>query len=105
MAIEDEVLKRLLDRDAFAKDDKAEGIAKRGVDKGYATLTPAQRLVVDPYMTIPCDGVEEPSGDKNDCPVQMQDQELVTAIDDEGYYEALLCTDCRAVYFDCYESR
>lgn len=98
MAIEDEVLERLLDRNVFAKNTKAEGIAKRGVDKGYATLTPAQRAVVDPYMTIACDGVENPGGYKNDCPVQLQDQELVTAIDDEGYYEGLLCSACREEY-------
>ena len=103
MAIEDEVLKRLLEKGVFDNDDKAEGIAKRGADKGYATLTAAQRYVVDPYMIIPCDGVENLGGHHNDCSVQMQGQELVTALDDEGYYEGLLCTDCRSEHFEMYE--
>ncbi|QDY44489.1 hypothetical protein [Candidatus Pantoea soli] len=103
MATEDEVLKKLRERDAFAENDKADGIAQRGIDKGYATLSPAQQHVLEPYMSLPCDGVEDPGGHPNDCSKQLQGAELLQALDDEGYYDALLCEDCRSDYYDWYE--
>lgn len=103
MAIEDEVLKKLRERDAFAENDKADGIAQRGIDKGYATLSPAQQHVLKPYMSISCDGVEDPGGYHNECDKQLEGRELLQALDDEGYYDALLCDDCRSDYHNWYE--
>lgn len=103
MAIEDEVLQRLLARDAFEGLNPAEGIARRGRDMGYSSLSDAQKRVINPHMTLPCEGVEDPGGHHNECTKQLVGAELVQAIDDEGYYDALLCEDCRTDYFDWYE--
>lgn len=103
MAIEDVVLQRLLDRDVFEGKDPADGIARRGRDVGYNNLSDAQKRVINPLMTLPCDGVFNPADEHNECTTQLVDAELVQAIDNEGYYEGLLCNDCRAVYHDLYE--
>ncbi|HGE7088529.1 TPA: hypothetical protein ACGB3K_005271 [Klebsiella aerogenes] len=103
MAIEDEVLAALLARGVFEGRGAAEGIARSGLDRGYAALSQAQRNVIDPFMTLPCEGVENPGGYHNECNHTLSGNELITAIDDEGYYDALLCTDCRADHFEWYE--
>ncbi|PVY86597.1 hypothetical protein [Pantoea ananatis] len=103
MAIEDEVLKRLFERGVFEGKNPADGIARRGIDKGYSTLSNAQKGVIDPLMVLPCDGVEDRGGHHNECTNQLVDAELVQAIDDEGYYEGLLCPDCRTNHFEWYE--
>lgn len=103
MAIEDEVLRRLLDRGVFEGKEPANGIARKGRDINYDNLSDAQKRVINPLMTLPCDGVTNPGGHHNECATQLVDAELVQAIDDEGYYEGLLCNDCRAEYFDLYE--
>ncbi|MHC3774480.1 hypothetical protein ACYDMD_19950 [Pantoea agglomerans] len=103
MTIEDEVLKKLRERDSFAENGKADGIAQRGIDKGYATLSLPQQHVLEPYMSIPCDGVEDPGGYHNECIKQLEGGELLQALDDEGYYDALLCDDCRSDYHNWYE--
>ena len=103
MAVEDDVLQRLLDRDVFVDKDPAEGIAKRGRDVGYHNLSDARKRVINPLMTLPCDGVENPGGHHNECTKQLVDAELVQAIDDEGYYDALLCDDCRSDYYEWHE--
>lgn len=96
MAIEDDVLRALFDRDHFAdRGGPVEGIARRGLDNTYASLSQLQRNVIDPHMWLPCDGVENPGGHHNECTNQLTGEVLVTAVDDEGYYDALLCTDCR----------
>lgn len=103
MAIEDEVLKRLFERNIFHGKEPAEGIAKRGIDIKYANLSEAQKRVINPLMSLPCDGVEDPGGYHNECQAQMVDAELVQALDDEGYYDSLLCSDCRRQNFEYYE--
>ncbi|PQL08968.1 hypothetical protein [Pantoea ananatis] len=104
MAIEDEVLKRLFERGVFEGKHPAQGISSYGIDHGYESLTEAQKSVINPLMTLPCDGVEDPGGYHNECTNQLADAELVQAIDDEGYYDGLLCPDCRSNHFDWYES-
>lgn len=54
-------------------------------------------------MSIPCDGVEDPGGYHNECIKQLEGGELLQALDDEGYYDALLCDDCRSDYHNWYE--
>ncbi|CNF49088.1 hypothetical protein [Yersinia mollaretii] len=103
MAVDDEVLAALLERDVFEGKGAAEGIARSGRDRGYAALSQAQKNVIDPLMTLPCDGVEDPGGHHNECTHILADNELLTAIGSEGYYDALLCTDCRADYYEWYE--
>ncbi|HGM4725021.1 TPA: hypothetical protein ACKPZ3_003378 [Serratia marcescens] len=103
MEIEDQLLVHLRDRNVFVGKGAAAGIAQLGIDQGYASLSEGQRSVLEPYMTLPCDGVEDPGGHHNECATQLFDDELLTALSDEGYYEALLCAECRTNHFEWYE--
>lgn len=95
MAIEDEILALQLKQDVFHNEDsKVSGIAKLAVTKGYETLSPAQQSVVRPFLTQPCEGVEDPGGYHNNCKVQLTDEALKEAYQLRGL-GSLLCENCR----------
>ncbi|EKN4936369.1 TPA: hypothetical protein SJ155_000908 [Yersinia enterocolitica] len=95
MAIEDEILAIQLKNDTFYNEDgKVSGIANLAVDKGFNTLSAAQKRVLTPFLTHPCDGVTNPGGHHNDCEVILTDEALRDAYDSKPYYDALLCENC-----------
>lgn len=96
MAYEEEILSEQLKADAFYNEDgKVSGIAKLAVDKGWDNLTPAQKRVLNPFLSKPCEGVTDPGGYHNDCKVVLTDAELKDAYDEYYQHEALLCQNCR----------
>jgi hypothetical protein len=96
MAIEDEILAHQLKHDIFhSEDDRVSGIAKLAVDKGFDTLTPRQKGVVNPFLTQPCEGVTDPGGYHNGCAVQLSGAELLEAYEEQSAFDSLRCENCR----------
>ncbi|EMH2329679.1 hypothetical protein RRR72_001360 [Citrobacter freundii] len=89
----------LLNHDVLRdEEDKVIGITRAAVDKGYDTLSPAQKNVLTPFLTRRCDGVIDPGDHHNDCNEILSGDELADAYEQEDYYEAILCTHCRELY-------
>ncbi|WP_343463490.1 hypothetical protein [Pantoea sp.] len=89
------LLKTMLDHDVFVMEDKkVPGIAQLAVDKGYDTLSAAQKHVLSPFMSHGCDGVENPGGHHNDCENVLTGSELESAYENRNYYDAMLCPQC-----------
>ncbi|POP42342.1 hypothetical protein CHU32_03655 [Superficieibacter electus] len=98
------LLQTLLDHDVFAEEEQmVSGIARNAIDNGYNSLSGPQKRVLEPFMSQTCDGVEDPGGYHNDCRRVMTDDELQTAYENQGYYDALLCSDCINEY-ESYEA-
>jgi len=76
------------------EEDKVRGIAQRAVDNGYDNLSPLQKNVLAPLLTRACDGVTNPGDHHNDCQAVLEGAALVSALESEAYYEAVLCEDC-----------
>lgn len=93
MAVEDDILEIQLKNDTFhGEDGKVSGIAKLAVDKGFDTLSVAQKKVLQPFLTQPCEGVTDPGGFHNGCEVQLSGAELLDAYED---FDSLRCERCR----------
>lgn len=89
------LLQTMLDHDIFANtDDMVSGIARRGVDLGYDSLSAAQKHVLTPFMSHSCDGVENPGGHHNDCDTNLSGDDLESAYENQNYYDAILCPNC-----------
>ena len=95
MSVEQKVLDILLKNGSLDEEDqKVRGIAQLAVDNGYDHLSALQRKVVQPFLSRPCDGVENPGGYHNECTVTLEGKALVEALSNEAYYDAALCQDC-----------
>ncbi|NKI46419.1 hypothetical protein HFV06_08780 [Pseudomonas fluorescens] len=95
MSEEVKVLAQLLKNGSFDNEDaKVGGIAQLALDKGYDHLTEPQKSVLKSYLTKHCEGVTNPGGHHNECLVVLDGAELATAIENEGYYGAILCENC-----------
>lgn len=89
------LLATMIEHDVFANEEqKVPGIAQLAIDEGYEKLTPAQKRVLEPFMSHSCDGVENPGGHHNDCDNTLVDDELENAYENQGYYGAMLCSGC-----------
>lgn len=96
MTIERDVLEALINHDLLQSDDaKVLGIARLAVDTDFDQLSAKQQYVLRPFMTVECDGVENPGGHHNNCQSRIEGQELLGAIASYGYYDAMLCESCR----------
>jgi len=95
MAFEEEILRQQLEQDVFHNEDsKVSGIAKLAVDKGFASLTPAQKSVLRRFLSQPCEGVTDPAGYHNNCKVVLTEKELSDAYDAHFEHGSLLCQNC-----------
>ena len=95
MSVEQQVLEVLIKNVSLDDEDqKVRGIAQLAVDKGYEQLSALQQKVVQPFLSRPCDGVENPGGYHNECAVTLEGKALVEALNNEAYYDAALCEDC-----------
>ena len=92
------LLKTLMEHDAFhSAQPKVSGIAQRGIDFGFDSLSDAQKRVLSPYTTMTCTGSVDPGGHHNKCDVQLSGQDLTDAIElsDDGL-DGVQCESCRA---------
>lgn len=96
MAYEEEILSEQLKIDEFHNEDsKVSGIAKLAVDKGWDNLSPAQKSVLRPFLSKPCEGVRDPAGVHNECEAILTEAELKDAYDELYQYDSLLCQNCQ----------
>ena len=97
MCIENQILASLLKRDFFSgkEPDFAEGLARRAVEHGYKSLSPAQKDVLDPFLNQICSGCKDPGGYNNGCEAELYGAELKDAIDYCDDVECLQCESCR----------
>lgn len=95
MSDEQKVLGALLRNGSLDNEEvKVKGIARLAVDKGYDHLTPLQKDVIVPFLTRDCDGVNNPGGHHNDCQVELEGAALAAALENEAYYDGVLCENC-----------
>lgn len=95
MSEETEVLEELLKNGEFDQlDNKVSGIAKLAIDKGFNTLSAAQKAVLEPHLQRECEGVEDPGGHHNECQAVLEGKELAKALERAGYYGCVLCENC-----------
>ncbi len=96
MGIEENLLETLLKHDAFHNEDsKVAGIAKLAVDRGFSTLSPAQKSVLTPFMSHACEGYTDPGEHHNDCNKVLEGAELIEAYDHIWEHDGIVCEDCR----------
>lgn len=97
MAIEEKILAEQLSQHAFDEmESKVSGIAERAVKEGWETLSPAQKRVLTPHLSNPCEGYTDPGGHRNECHVVLQDDSLLEAWNNNPQYDSLLCESCRS---------
>lgn len=97
MGIEEKILKTSLEHCVFeaAEVDFAEGLAQLAVDKGYHSLSPKQKAVLDPYLSISCSGVTDPGGHHNGCDTLLEGEALIEAYELSEDNQSLVCESCR----------
>ena len=71
-----------------------EGIAKLAVDKGFNTLSPAQKSVMNNYLSQRCSGVTDPGGHHNECSAILSDEALLQAYERCDDTDSLVCESC-----------
>lgn len=96
MTVESEILEIQLKNDTFYHEDsKVSGIAKLAVDKGYETLSSAQKAVLAPFLIQTCEGVTDPGDHHNGCSAELTGQALLDAYEGQIQHDSLLCGHCR----------
>lgn len=95
MAIEEEILCYQLKYDVYNQDTKITGIAKQAIAKGLDSLSSAQKYVINPYLSQPCEGITDPGGNHNDCHTVLVGKELRDAYADSFGTGPLVCERCR----------
>ncbi|MGE8294509.1 MAG: hypothetical protein ACN6PH_03085 [Pseudomonas sp.] len=96
MAVEEKVLEALLKNGTMDEEEqKVRGIAQLAVDRGFDALSAAQQRVLEPFLSTPCSGVEDPGGYHNECPRDLEGEDLVEAIEQSVFYGSVLCENCR----------
>ncbi|MFC0227422.1 hypothetical protein [Serratia aquatilis] len=96
MGDEEKLLATLIGNDTFHNEEaKVSGIAQRAIDKGFSSLSAAQKKVLEPFMSHECDGYTDPGGFHHDCPNTLEGSELSEAYEEFSEHEAILCESCR----------
>mgnify|MGYP005861348325 CR=1 FL=1 len=98
MGIEEGILEYQLSHGVFENASFAgtEGIAKLAVEKGFNTLSPKQKAILEPYLTVSCSGYTDPGGNFNACSVELQGQELLDAYQQSDDAESIICDSCNS---------
>lgn len=96
MAIEEQILKCQLERDVFynATFSGARGIAERAVSNGFNSLSPKQKVILEPYLSKTCSGAVDPGGNRNNCSTELNGETLLDAYNRADDVENLVCDDC-----------
>lgn len=96
MGVIEKILAKQLEMDVFhTEDSKVPGIAKLAVDRGFDALSPAQKRVLEPFLSKQCSGQTDPGGYSNDCNAVLEGAALLDAYDDCDDSESLQCESCR----------
>ena len=93
----EQILDYLLEHEVLDNEEKkVSGIAKLAVDKGYDTLSHAQKAVIAPWLTANCSGSIDPGGHHNGCSVELTEDDLLEALYLAEDYESIQCESCRS---------
>lgn len=91
------ILAKQLEMDVFHNEDsKVAGIAKLAVDKGFNTLSPSQKGVLEPFLTHSCSGNTDPGDHHNNCERELEGSALL-----EAY---VYCDDPESLQCECNRS-
>ncbi|PMR67100.1 hypothetical protein [Halomonas heilongjiangensis] len=98
MGIEEKIFETQLENGVFdaAEVDFAEGLARLAVDKGYDSLSPKQKAVLEPYLSAYCSGVTDPGGHHNECDALLEGEDLLEAYQLSEDSQSLMCESCRS---------
>jgi len=98
MGIKENIFATQLENDVFdaADVDFAEGLARLAVDKGFDSLSPRQKAVLEPYLSVHCSGVTDPGGHHNECEALLEGEELLEAYQLSEDSQSLMCENCRS---------
>lgn len=97
MGIEENIFREQLNRGIFdnAKVDFAKGLAQLAVDKGYGSLSPKQKTILQPYLSMQCVGFTDPGDHHNKCQAILEGNDLLEAYQLSYGSELLMCDSCR----------
>ena len=73
-----------------------EGIAKLAVSKGFDSLSPKQKAVLTPYLSVTCSGITDPGDHHNDCSFELTGTDLLEAYQRADDTECLVCESCNS---------
>jgi hypothetical protein len=73
-----------------------EGIAKLAVAESISTLSPKQKAVLEPYLSMTCSGITNPGGHHNKCEVELVGETLLEAYECSDDTESLICESCNS---------
>lgn len=98
MGIEEKIFETELEHCVFeaAEVDFAEGLARLAVDKGYDSLSPKQKAVLEPYLSAYCSGVTDPGGHHYECDALLEGEDLLEAYQLSEDSQSLMCESCRS---------
>jgi len=98
MGIEEKILEQQIARGVFdnAEFSGTEGIAKRAVAERFSSLSPKQKAVLEPYLSITCSGVTDPGGHHNGCTAELEGEALLDAYRRCEDTESLICDSCNS---------
>ncbi|MFC0336117.1 hypothetical protein [Kushneria avicenniae] len=96
MGVVEEILDHQLTQGVFdnATFDGAGGIAKRAISHGFTSLSPKQKAILEPYLSVTCSGVTDPGGHHNNCSVRLEGEALLDAYRRSDDQENLTCQSC-----------
>ncbi|WP_345874551.1 hypothetical protein [Shewanella algae] len=90
------ILGKLIELGRFDNEEqKVSGIAQHAIDKGYDSLSGAQKRVLAPFLTQLCEGVRDPGGYHNDCQTPLSNNDYLEALKESAWRHATLCEKCR----------
>ncbi|EIX6432659.1 hypothetical protein MKU92_001533 [Salmonella enterica] len=96
MPVIESILRIQLDRDVFhGEEQMVSGIAQLAVDRGFNSLSPRQKIVLEPFLTQHCSGVIDPGGHHNNCTTVLTGEALLDAYENCDDTECLECESCR----------
>ncbi|WP_348686357.1 hypothetical protein [Aeromonas bestiarum] len=96
MSVTEDILRHQLEADLFYNEDQmVSGIARRAVDQGFDTLSPAQRRVLERFLSKKCCGYTDPA-EHVGCDVILEGGALLEAYEDADDPDSLQCEACRA---------
>lgn len=98
MGVIEEIFAIQLAKDVFntAKVDFTKGLAQLAIDKGYSSLSPKQKAVLESYLSVSCSGIIDPGGHHHNCEVLLQKEDLLEAYQFSEDNESLMCAGCRS---------
>ncbi len=98
MGIKEQILDYQLTHGVFddATFSGAEGIAKRAVTEGFDTLSPKQKVILEPYLSKTCSGVTDPGGNYSECSAELNGEALLDAYQRCEDSDCLVCESCNS---------